>query len=84
MERIYCPSREMEEAELANFAGSPEARLAPHEIASRYAARASEAEAATFAMLGIEPVRDDHYWIHGMRYTSAGDAIAEARRGIAQ
>jgi len=84
MERIYCLSREREETELANFAGSPEARLAHHELASRYAAKASEAEAATCAMLGIERVRVYHYWVHGCRYTSAADAIAEARHGTAQ
>lgn len=83
MERSYWLSRQAEEAEMARGASSAEARLAHHNLESRYGAKADQAEADTLAGLGIEPVRIDQYWVNGFRYTTAGDAIAEARRGAA-
>jgi hypothetical protein len=80
VEQNYWLSREGEETEMATLATSPEARLAHHELAIRYGAKASQAETDTLASWGIERVPADQYWVNGFRYTSAGDAIAEAKR----
>ena len=32
----------------------------------------------------FERIPVDQYWVNGFRYTNAGDAIAEAKRGLAQ
>ena len=84
MEQNYWLTREREEVEMARCAASPEARLAHHELAIRYVAKAAQAEADTLASWGIERVRADQFWVNGFRYTSAGDAIAEANRVAAQ
>lgn len=84
MEPIYWLTRQKEEAEMASGAASTEARLVHHELANRYGDKASQAEAATLACLGIERVPADQYWVNGFRYTNAGDAIDEARRRAAQ
>jgi len=69
---------------MASGAASAEARLIHHEMANRYGDKASQAEADTLACLGIERVPADQYWVNGFRYTNAIDAIAEARRRVAQ
>ena len=84
MEWSYWLSRQREEVNLAMGAASTEARLAHHDLASRYSAKADQVEADVLAGLGIERVPVDHYWVNGFRYTTIGDAIAEARRGGAQ
>lgn len=84
MEQHYLLSRESEEIEMARCAASPEARLVHQELASRYGAKAHTEEADAIAALGIEKVRADHYLVNGYRYGTAGDAIAEAKRGVAQ
>ena len=83
MEQNYWLSRESEETEMATRAASPEARLAHHELAIRYGAKASQAEADTLDCWGIERVPADQYWVNGFRYTNAGDAIDEAKRDAA-
>ena len=84
MEQNYWLSRESEEAEMARCAASPGARLAHHELAIRYVAKAAQAEADTLASRGIKRIPVDQYWVNGFRYTTAGDAIAEPRRGSSQ
>lgn len=84
MEAIYWLTRQKEEAEMANWTASTEARLVRHELASRYGDNASQAEAETLACLGIERIPAEQYRVNGFRYTNASDAIAEARRGAAQ
>ena len=84
MEQNYWLSREREEVEMARCAASPEARLAHHELAIRYVAKAAQAEADTLANWEIERVPADQYWVDGFRYISAGDAIAQASRDAAQ
>ena len=84
MEKCYWLSRESEELDMARCAASPEARLVHQELATRYGTKAKSAEADAIAAFGIEKVRSDHYLVNGFRYTSAGDAIAEVRRGVAQ
>ena len=83
MERSYWLSRESEEMEMVRGASSPEARLVHQELATRYGAKAKTAEADVIASFGIDTVRADHYLVNGYRYSTAGDAIAEARRGVA-
>ena len=83
MEPIYWLTRQKEEAEMARGAASTEARLAHHELASRYGDKASQAEADTLALRGIEGIPVDQYWIDGFHYTNAGEAIAEAKAGVA-
>ena len=69
---------------MARCAASPEARLVHQELATRYGAKAKTAEADVLAGLGIANVRADQYLVNGYRYTTAGDAIAAAKRGLAQ
>ena len=83
MEQSYWLSRESEETEMAKRAASTEARLAHHELAIRYGAKASQAEADTLGSWGIKRVPADQYWVNGFRYTNARDAIAEAQRDAA-
>ena len=83
MEQHYWLSRESEEMDMARCAASPEARLVHQELASRYRGKAKTAEADVIASFGIETVRADHYLVNGYRYSTAGDAIAEARRRVA-
>ena len=83
MERSYWLSRESEEMDMARRAASPEARLVHQELATRYGAKAKTAEADVIASFGIEKVRADHYLVNGYRYSTAGDAFAEPRRGVA-
>jgi hypothetical protein len=80
----YWLSRQREEADMARGAASTEARLAHHDLAGRYNAKADQVEADVLAGLGIERIPVDQYWVNGFRYTNAGDAIAEAKRGLAQ
>ena len=84
MEQRYLLSRESEEADMARCASSPEARLVHRELATQYGAKAKKAEADVLAGFGITKVRADQYLVNGFRYTTAGDAIAEAKRGVAQ
>ena len=84
MEQSYLLSRESEEIDMARAAASPEARLVHQELASRYGAKAKSAEVDALAASGITTVRADQYLVNGFRYTTAGDAIAEAKRGLAQ
>jgi hypothetical protein len=83
VEKQYWLSRKSEETDMARCAASPEARLVHQELATRYGAKAKTAEADAIAALGIEKLRADEYLVNGYRYTIAGDAIAEARRGAA-
>ena len=83
MEQHYWLSRESEEMDMARCAASPEARLAHQELATRYGAKAKTAETDALAALGIANIRADQYLVNGYRYTTAGDAIAEAKRGLA-
>jgi hypothetical protein len=80
----YWLSRQKEEAEMASGAASSEARLAHHELADRYSAKAIQAQAETLACWGAERVPADQYWVHGFSYSNAGDIIAAGRRGAAQ
>lgn len=84
MEWSYWLSRQREEADLARGAASTVARLAHHDLSCRYSTKAAEAQADTLAGLGIERIPVDRYWVNGFRYTSASDAIAEAKRSAAQ
>jgi hypothetical protein len=84
VEPIYWLTRQQEESEMARCAASTAARLAHHELASRYGDKASQAEADTLACRGIERIPVDQYWVDGFHYTNAGEAIAEAKRGVAQ
>lgn len=84
MEEYYWLARKGEEIDMARAAASPEARLVHHELATRYGAKAKTAEADALAASGITTVRADQYPVNGYRYTTAGDAIAEAKRGLAQ
>jgi hypothetical protein len=52
-------------------------------LATRYGAKAKPADIDALAEFGIAKVRADQYLVNGFRYTEAGDAIAEARRGAA-
>ena len=79
MEWSYWLSRQREEADMAQGAVSCEARLARHDLASRYSAKADQVKADTLAGLGIDRISGAQYWVNGFRYTSASDAIAEAR-----
>lgn len=83
VEKHYWLSRESEEIDMARCATSPEARLVHQELATRYGAKAKSAETDALAASGITTVQADHYLVNGYRYTAAGDAIAEARRGVA-
>ncbi|HEU4958194.1 MAG TPA: hypothetical protein VFT40_11280 [Sphingomicrobium sp.] len=83
MERHYWLSRKSEETDMARCAASPEARLVHQELATRYGAKAKTAETDALAALGIANIRADQYLVNGYRYTTAGDAIAEAKRGLA-
>jgi hypothetical protein len=84
VEQYYWLNRESEEADMARCAASPEAQLVHQELATRYGAKAKMAEADALAGLGIAKVRADQYLVNGFRYTTAGDAIAEAKRGVAR
>ena len=84
MERYYWLCRKSEEIEMARCAASTEARLVHQELATRYGAKAKAAETESLAAFGITKVRADHYLVNGYRYTMAGDALAEARRGLVQ
>jgi hypothetical protein len=84
VEQRYWLARESEEMDMARCAASPEARLVHHELATRYCAKAESAEADVLAASGITKVRADQYLVNGYRYNTAGDVIAEAKRGIAQ
>lgn len=84
MEQYYWLSRKSEEMDMARCAASPEARLVHQELATRYGAKAKTAEGDAIAAFGIEKVRADHYLVNGYRYSTAGDAITEAKRGVAQ
>ena len=84
MERYYWLSRKSEEMDMASCAAAPEARLVHQELATRYDAKAKSSEADALAAFGIAEVRADQYLVNGYRYTTAGDAIAEAKRGLAQ
>ena len=84
MEQHYWLSRKSEEIAMARGAASPEARLVHQELATRYGAKAKKAEADVLAACGIAMVRANHYLVNGCRYSTAGDAIAEAKRGVTQ
>jgi hypothetical protein len=81
VEKSYWLSRESEEMDMARCAASPEARLVHQELATQYRAKAKTAEADALAGFGISKVRANQYLVNGYRYTTAGDAIAEAKRG---
>lgn len=82
MEKSYWLSRKSEEIEMARCAASPEAHLVHQELATRYGEKAKMAEAEALAAFGIAQVRVDQYLVNGYRYTTTGDAIAEAKRGV--
>jgi surfactin synthase thioesterase subunit len=84
VEQYYLLGRKSEEIEMARCATSPEARLVHQELATRYGAKAKAAETDALAAFGIAKVRADQYLVNGYRYTTAGDALAEAKRGLAQ
>jgi hypothetical protein len=84
VEQYYLLSRKEEELDMARCAATPEARLVHQELATRYGAKAKTTEADAIAAFGIAKVRADHYLVNAYRYITAGDAIAEAKRGIAQ
>jgi hypothetical protein len=84
VERTYWLRRKSEENEMARCAASTEARLVHQELATRYGAKAKAAETDALAAFGIARVRAEQYLVNGYRYTMPGDALAEARRGLAQ
>ena len=84
MERYYWAGRKSEEIDLARCAASPDARLVHQELAARYDAKFKSAEADALAAFGISEICADQYLVNGRQYTTAGDAIAEAKRGLAQ
>lgn len=84
MEQYYWLSRKGEEMDMARWAASPEARLVHQELATRYETKAKAAEADVLAALGIAMAPADQYLVNGHRHTTAGDALAEAKRDLAQ
>jgi hypothetical protein len=82
VELDYWTSRKRVEIEMARCATSPEARLAHQELARRYGAKADEAVVASLVGLVIAQL-PAAYVANDPRFTIVGDAIAEARRGVA-
>jgi hypothetical protein len=80
----YWTYRKRVEIEMAGCANSIGARLAHQELASRYGAKASEAQAASQVGLVIAQIPADFCVADDFSDPTFGDPIVEAPRGLSQ
>ena len=83
VELDYWTARKRVEIEMARCATSIVARLAHQELASRYSAKASEAQAASQVGLVIAQIPADFCMADNFPDPTIGDPMVEAPRGSA-